>query len=158
MRDRAAPVSRVFKIVFFGLVLTVVGAVAVPALLAEGEAKPAACEPQSWIDWHVAMKKECLTPAYVCHNMTASKLLEDPDLAAAYRAALQAGDPAPLAGLDELVGRMRASYGCGDTAPAGREPSLHGPARRLPPGHPPVPGGGPRAPVFTPGPQDTLTI
>jgi hypothetical protein len=153
MNDPARPVSRLFRIAFFGLVLTVIGAVAVPTLLADGgQAAPSSCQPHSWIDWHVAMKQECLTPAYVCHNMTSQKLLDDPELAAAYRDALRAGDPAPLANLDELVGRMRAAYGCPDAAegPAPRAP-------RLPPGHPPIQRG-PQTPVFTPRPSDSLEI
>lgn len=98
------------------------------------------CEPESWADWHVAMKQECLTPEYVCANMTSATLFRDPGVSAAYRAAVEAGDRATAAHLEALVGHMRATYGC-DGAGAGAE--VHGiapaPAHpRLPPGHPPI--------------------
>jgi hypothetical protein len=100
------------------------------------------CEPEGWIDWHVAMQKSCLTPDYVCRNMTSSKLLEDPEIAAELRRALEAGDTAAMGALDSLVDGMRAEYGCVG--------SSRGPARsggRLPPGHPPV-GPGDATPTF----------
>ena len=135
----AAP-QRAYRILTLSLVVGIVALAAVPAMRAGGQ--PDSCQPESWVDWHLAMKRECLTPAYVCHNMTSSKLLEDPELAAAYRDALQGGDPAPLASLDDLVGRMRSQYGCSDdgAAPPARRP-------RLPPGHPPI-DGRPHAPSF----------
>jgi hypothetical protein len=136
----AAP-RRAYRTVMLALVLAVVALAVVPAMRAVGQ--PASCEPERWVDWHLAMRRECLTPAYVCHNMTSSKLLEDPELAAAYRDALQAGDPAPLASLDALVARMRSQYGCSDEGaapPATRRP-------RLPPGHPPV-DDAPDSPTF----------
>ncbi len=70
------------------------------------------CEPENWVDWHLAMRQQCLTTRYVCDNMTTAKMLRDPDLAAAYRQGIAAGvaDPVPM--LSEMVGRMRRSYGC----------------------------------------------
>jgi hypothetical protein len=134
-RAPARRVGRGFLVAFLGLLLAVAAAVAIPA--ARSEAEPGgSCQPRSWVDWHLAMKRECLTPAYVCHNMTPSKLLEDPDLAAAFRDALVAGDPGPLASLDRLVSRMRSAYGCSEDPPAR---PFHGANPRLPPGHPPVP-------------------
>jgi hypothetical protein len=107
------------------------------------------CEPRSWVDWHVAMKSACLTPAYVCENMTAAKMLEDPQLAEAYAGALRAGEAAEL---DALVGHLRAAYGCEGAPSTGNvgqgEPAPESP--RLPPGHPPVGRGphAPQAPIF----------
>jgi hypothetical protein len=144
---RPAHAPRAFRFALLGLAVGVISAATVPGLFRRASAGAiGACEPQSWVDWHVAMKRECLTPAYVCHNMTPSKLLEDPQLAKEFRAALEAGDPEPLASLDELVGGMRARYGCGDPGDAPRAaPPRSTP--RLPPGHPPV-HGGPRAPTL----------
>lgn len=102
-----------------------------------------ACEPKGWIDWHLAMQRACLTPEYVCRNMTSSKLLEDPVVAGELRRALEAGDVTALGALDSLVAGMRAEYGCAG-APRGR--AGRGPPR-LPPGHPPIGPGG-DAPTF----------
>jgi hypothetical protein len=65
-----------------------------------------ACQPESWVEWHAAMRDQCLTPAYVCEHMTTRELLQDPDVARSFRADDTAGY------LSELVGRMRTSYGC----------------------------------------------
>jgi hypothetical protein len=102
----------------------------------------AGCEPQGWIDWHVAMQRSCLTPEYVCRNMTSSKLLEDPEVADELRRALEAGDTAAMGALESLVDGMRAEYGC---AGGTRGPARNG--RRLPPGHPPL-GPGDATPTF----------
>jgi predicted nucleic acid-binding Zn ribbon protein len=138
--------SRAFRIAFLTLALGVVLAATLPGMRGE-TVRPASCEPESWADWHQAMRSACLTPAYVCHNMTSSKLLEDPQLAAEYRAGLAAGDPAPLSGLDELVARMRSAYGCGDAPAPPQADPFQGAAPRLPPGHPPVPAT-PELPAF----------
>lgn len=110
----------------------------------EGLNAHAPCEPRGWIDWHIAMRQACLTPSYVCHNMTSAKLLEDPALARALRHAFETGDPEPLHDLDALVGQMRARYGC-DGALAAPRPAQP----RLPPGHPPI-GPGEQTPRFAP--------
>ena len=95
-----------------------------------------ACEPHNWVDWHIAMRRSCLTPAYVCHNMTSAKLMEDPAVREQFRGALEAGRPEPIAELDALVAHMRSRYGCeGASADAPGEPS----SPALPPGHPPLP-------------------
>jgi hypothetical protein len=103
----------------------------------------AACEPEGWIDWHLAMQRACLTPEYVCRNMTSAKLLEDPVVAGELRRALEAGDATALGALDALVEGMRSEYGCAGAA--------HGRADRvpprLPPGHPPI-GPGDASPTF----------
>jgi hypothetical protein len=99
------------------------------------------CEPQSWADWHLAMKRECLTPAYVCANMTSSKLFDDPQVGDAYRSAVQGGDAALAAHLEALVGQLRAAYGCeGPAQVHGRTPPR---SPHLPPGHPPIGPGHP---------------
>ncbi|BDG04446.1 zinc ribbon domain-containing protein [Anaeromyxobacter oryzae] len=140
--------SRAVRLVAAAATLAAVALVALPAV-ARWRASDA-CAPRSWLDWHVAMKKACLTPEYVCENMTSAKLLADPEVAAAYRSALEAGEPGAIDHLDALVGGMRSDYGCdGATgeAHAGAVPSLppgHPPigdgAERLPPGHPPIGG------------------
>src|SRR5574337_243809 len=28
------------------------------------------CEPTNWMEWHLAMSRQCLTPSYVCEHMT----------------------------------------------------------------------------------------
>jgi hypothetical protein len=62
------------------------------------------CEPSNWVEWHAAMRKQCLKPSYVCQHMTTAKLLEDPQVARSFRRG--------ASHLAELVGRMRESYGC----------------------------------------------
>ena len=65
------------------------------------------CEPTSWVEWHLAMRRQCLTPSYVCEHMTTPGMMRDPDVARAFDSS--EGDPSRLA---ELVGRMRSAYGC----------------------------------------------
>ena len=64
------------------------------------------CEPSNWVEWHAAMRNQCLDPAYVCDHMTTSEMLRDPDVARSFHAD---GSTSHLA---ELVGRMRHAYGC----------------------------------------------
>jgi hypothetical protein len=121
------------------------------------------CEPSGWVEWHVAMKEACLTPAYVCEHLTSAKLLEDPEVADAFQGAMRGGAPGALAHLDALVGRMRSAYGCdGGAAQATPAPALppghppiDGGGARLPPGHPPI-DAQPRSPMFEP--PSTLSI
>ena len=123
---------------FYALSLAVVGTAVAPALRS---AWASGCEPKGWIDWHLAMRRQCLEPRYVCRHMTSAELLRDPDIAAAYRQGLATGQPEPVPGLDAMVGRMRARYGCepepGDVAAGRAGASPHG---RLAPGHPPEEG------------------
>src|SRR5512140_3821439 len=42
------------------------------------------CQPTNWVEWHTAMRNQCLQAAYVCDNMTTLKLLEDPDVFRAF--------------------------------------------------------------------------
>ncbi len=125
LRRRIVP--RLARVGLLALALLALSGVALPAyrtLRARG------CEPETWVDWHLAMRQQCLTTQYVCKNMTTAKLLRDPDLAAAYRQGIAAGfnDPVPM--LSEMVGRMRHSYGC-DPEPSGADGA--GPARRAKP-------------------------
>ena len=64
------------------------------------------CEPSNWVEWHVAMRNQCLTTAYVCDHMTTFEMLRDPDVARSFHAD---GTTSRLA---EMVGRMRDAYGC----------------------------------------------
>jgi hypothetical protein len=107
------------------------------------------CEPHSWADWHSAIQRSCLTPAYVCRNMTTAKLLADPEVLADYHRALRTGHREALAYLEALVAHLRAAYGCEGTAPEAsplRDP-------QLPPGHPPLPA---ELPIFEPPPALTI--
>ncbi len=63
-----------------------------------------ACHPSNWLEWHAAMRDQCLKPAYVCENMTTWKLLQDPDVAHSFVHGQTR--------LGEMVGRMRRAYGC----------------------------------------------
>jgi hypothetical protein len=67
------------------------------------------CEPSNWVEWHLAMRKQCLTPSYVCEHMTTPKMLQDPDIARSFHAEGAPGDTSHLA---ELVARMRHAFGC----------------------------------------------
>lgn len=127
--------------------LTVAAALLTVALpvLAKLTAADPACEPRSLGDWHLAMRRACVTPAYVCENLTASKLLQDPEVARVFRQAITAGSPEALDRLDALVGHVRDRFGCGDAGHPVSEPPDALPA--LPPGHPPI-GGGPGVPTF----------
>jgi hypothetical protein len=130
--------KRIVRIGIPSLGLLAAGALALPAIRAAGSS---GCEPKDWMDWHLAMRQECLAPHYVCEHMTSAEMLRDPEIAAAYREALAAGDPEGLHRLSRMVGRMRARYGC--EPEAGAAPRAGGsafPADRLPPGHPPVGG------------------
>lgn len=64
------------------------------------------CEPSNWVEWHAAMRNQCLTPAYVCDHMTTAEMLRDPEVAQSFHLD---GSTSRLA---ELVGRMRDAYGC----------------------------------------------
>ena len=76
------------------------------------------CEPSNWVEWHLAMHRQCLTPSYVCEHMTTPKMLQDPDIARSFRGDGAIGDPAHLA---DLVGRMRHAFGCApESGPAFR--------------------------------------
>jgi hypothetical protein len=70
------------------------------------------CEPTSWVEWHVAMRRQCLTPSYVCEHMTTAGLMQDPEVARSYSDSA-GGDPSHLS---DLVGRMRDAYGCAPEA------------------------------------------
>ena len=67
--------------------LLAAGALALPAVRAAG---PGGCEPGDWMDWHLAMRQQCLEPQYVCRHMTSAEMLRDPQIAAAYREGLAA--------------------------------------------------------------------
>jgi hypothetical protein len=144
---------RAARLVLLGLVLGAGTALATPVYRGW---RSSGCEPRNWIDWHLAMRRQCLTRAYVCENMTSAKMLDDPEIAAAYRAALAAGSRDPVPGLEEMVGRMRLSYGCVPEPGARFEaPELpEGHPAALPPGHPPVPG----SPSYGFEPAPTLTL
>jgi hypothetical protein len=135
--------KRYARIGLFALGLLAVGALALPAVRAAGSS---GCEPKNWMDWHLAMRQQCLAPRYVCEHMTSAEMLRDPQIAAAYREGLAAGRPEPVRGLARMVGQMRAMYGCEPEAGAapdrGAAASSSG---RLPPGHPPVGGSCPFA-------------
>jgi len=66
------------------------------------------CEPTNWMEWHAAMKKQCLRPSYVCEHMTTGTVMSDPDVARS----LQDEPDADTSHLSALVGRMRSAYGC----------------------------------------------
>lgn len=132
--------------------LAVLGALALP-VLSRLRSSPG-CEPHSWADWHLAMARACVTPAYVCENMTAAKMLEDPALAAELRHALRGGGGA-FAHLDALVAHVREAYGCASADSSRPAPPLDAPDRRLPPGHPPVPAT-PASPIFQAPPSVTI--
>jgi hypothetical protein len=130
------------------LLLSVVALTAVALPIYRGT-QQRGCQPENWIDWHLAMRQQCLTPQYVCDNMTTAKMLRDPDLAAAYRQGIAAGvaDPVPM--LAEMVGRMRRSYGCAPESDREGGSTLPGPLR----------GSGPQARPsgpFQPPPSVTL--
>ncbi len=66
--------------------------------------RSASCQPSNWVEWHSAMRSQCLEPSYVCDNMTTPKMLQDPEVAQSF--------PDDTGRLGELVGRMRQAYGC----------------------------------------------
>lgn len=90
------------------------------AALARGRA--AGCQPTSWVEWHVAMRRQCLLPSYVCRHMTTSELLRDPDVA---RSVGEGTDEAGVAHLSALVGHMRSAYGCAPEEAAPLEGFAH---------------------------------
>ncbi len=130
--------KRYARIGLFALGLLAVGALALPVVRAAGSS---GCEPKNWVDWHLAMRQECLAPRYVCEHMTSAEMLRDPQIGAAYREGLTAGRTEPVRGLSRMVGRMRAMYECEPEAGAapgrGAGASSSG---RLPPGHPALGG------------------
>ncbi|HET6923256.1 MAG TPA: hypothetical protein VFI16_08915 [Anaeromyxobacteraceae bacterium] len=126
----------------FALGLLAAVALALPVVRAGGSS---GCEPKDWMDWHLAMRQECLEPRYVCEHMTSAEMLRDPQIAAAYREGLTAGRPEPVRGLSRMVGQMRAMYGCEPEDGAGPEAGAAWSPDRLPPGHPPVGGSCPFA-------------
>lgn len=155
--QRPAPRRRSGRVARLGLVVLLLGAGTALAAPLYRAWRSSGCEPRNWIDWHLAMRSQCLAQAYVCENMTTARMLEDPDVAAAYRGALAAGSRDPVPGLVEMVGKMRGEYGCvpeaGDRVGAPGLPEGHPAA--LPPGHPPIPRGVPSF-GFEPAPTTTL--
>jgi hypothetical protein len=136
-----SPLLRLLPILPVTLVLVLLAAAAAGSGVSRG-APGGRCEPQTWKDWHVAVKAQCVTRTYVCHNMTSSRLLQDPRVAGAYEDALASNDRARIAEMDILIGQIRTAYGCGG-APDGL-PNV-APSRALPRGHPPIPRGPARA-------------
>jgi hypothetical protein len=104
---RSAQPSRAGRRALAGLVTLLAIAVGAPVVARPviRHIRAQACEPSNWMEWHVAMRKQCLKASYVCEHMTTSKLLEDPDVAQSFRA----GDTSHLT---EMIGRMRHAYGC----------------------------------------------
>lgn len=153
-RGRVARALRTFAVAATGL--AVLGVLALP-LVRSAPRGTSLCEPHSWTDWHVAIEQACLTPTYVCENMTSAKLLQDPALAGELQESTGAGRPGARAHLDALVGHLREVYGCEGAQGAGDPHGLRraGPEPRLPPGHPPIPSA-PGSPMFD-GPP-TVTI
>jgi len=141
---RAARAARV-TVALSGLVL--LGFAAAAAW--RGWRSSARCEPHSWADWHAAIQRACLTPEYVCRNMTTERLLADPEILADYHRALRTGEREALAYLEALVAHLRAAYGC-ERSGTEATPSLD---PRAPAGPLPLPG---VLPIFEPPP--TLTI
>ncbi len=98
----------------FALVVAAVPVIARP-LLQRWRAER--CEPTNLSEWHAAMRRRCLTPAYVCEHMTTPEMLEDPDIARAIGGEAHGG-------LSELVDRMRAAYGCSPEQDIPLEPGV----------------------------------
>ncbi len=98
-------------------------ALAVPVLAGPvmEQLRTSRCEPSSWREWHVALRRQCLEPAYVCENMKKDALVHDPDLLS-YGAGGH-GLPAGPDAVAELVRRMRQSFGCGPEADEPRTPA-----------------------------------
>jgi hypothetical protein len=137
-------IPRAARLLVAAAMLAALTLVALPALARFRSSD--GCEPRTWLDWHVAIKQACLTPAYVCENMTSAKLLADPDVLASYRRALEAGEAGAIGHLDALVDHLRGAYGCDGAAEGAPGPVPAAP--RLPPGHPPIPGHGSSAVPF----------
>jgi hypothetical protein len=144
--------GRLARLAILGTTLALALALAQPGVRA---ARAGGCEPVSWQDWHLAMRRQCLTPGYVCQNMTTPGMLADPDVAAGYRQALSRGVDGYDA-LAEVVGQMRETFGGGcraarparETGRRGRAaPAGHAGRRRAPwaPGRPAGTPAGPPA-------------
>ena len=128
----ASPLLRILPLFPIALILALM---AVAGSTSERPAGAAAgsCQPRTWLDWHVAVKSQCVTRTYVCHNMTAPRLLRDPRVAEAYEDAIASNDRARIVEMDVLIGQIRSAYGCGGT-PGWSPPRRGG----LPGGHPPI--------------------
>jgi hypothetical protein len=95
----------------------------------------------------------------ICAGFTASKLLQDPEMARTFSGALDGRSPAARAHLDAFVSELREAHGCAVLEGSGDAPALHSPGRasRLPPGHPPI-DGAPGIMLFGDDQTKTLTI
>src|SRR5574341_2058814 len=82
--------KRVVRVGLPALALAAAGALALPLVRATGSS---GCQPANWMDWHLAMRQQCLEPGYVCQHMTSAERMRDPEIAAAYREGLAAGRP-----------------------------------------------------------------
>ncbi|HEX7622613.1 MAG TPA: hypothetical protein VF400_03505 [Anaeromyxobacteraceae bacterium] len=98
-----------------GLLTVLVAAGPVVARPVLRHLRPDACEPTSWVEWHAAMRSQCLRPSYVCEHMTTGTILSDPDVARS----LQDQPDADTSHLSALVSRMRFSYGCAPESGSG---------------------------------------
>jgi hypothetical protein len=135
---------RILPLVPAMLILSLVAVAAAASGIARGP-EAGACEPRTWRDWHVAVKSQCVARTYVCRNMTPSRLLQDPEVAAAYEDALASNDRQRIAEIDGLVGQIREAYACGAAPKRLPQPATgHAPTESLPPWHPPVNGLAPR--------------
>ena len=101
-----------------GLLAVIVAAGPVVARPLLRQLHPDACEPTNWVEWHVAMKNQCLKPSYVCEHMTTGMLMSDPDIARS----MQDEPGEDTTHLSALVGRMRNAYGCAPES----GPTFHG--------------------------------
>jgi hypothetical protein len=132
--DLGPPASRRVsrgKRLAIGLVAaTVVLAVAAPVLAGPvlRRIREDRCEPSNWIEWHVAMRKQCLKPSYVCEHMTTPRMLDDPDIARSLHRDADEG----VSQLSDMVNRMRSAFGCAPEAGAAPDRSVVEP--RLPSG------------------------
>ncbi len=115
----AAPERRTRRrlVASLGLLAVLLGAAPVLAWPLLRHLQPDRCEPTNWVEWHRAMRQQCLTPSYVCEHMTTPGMLRDPEVARSFGAGVEA-EPSHLS---ELVGRMRSAFGC---APEGG-PAFH---------------------------------
>jgi len=135
----ASPLFRILPLLPIALILGLVAVAGATAERSGRRSEAGACEPTTWMDWHRAVKSQCVTRAYVCHNMTAPRLLQDPRVAEAYEDAIASNDRARIVEMDLLIGKIRSAYGCGGThrgSPPGQAPG------GLPGGHPPLRPGG----------------
>ena len=79
------------------------------------------CQPTNWMEWHLAMRQQCLTPSYVCEHMTTPGMLQDPDVARSFSAGAEGGPSR----LSDLVGQMRSAYGCAPEGAPESGPAFH---------------------------------